>query len=210
LPRAKIAWAQFRGALGQGLRYTHLDAISAFSEHAGTMILSAMLGRAQLGLLGICRQLLTAADTPVWSYAQAKYPAMVRSKLANGRELERWCVSAGSLVAIGLLGVTALLAYRIYDAPELVGLMAIYCVAMPARYLINIYGSALRAGGHVRLATRLGLFGFLVSVSVTSAAAAVFQLWGVACAFVVLCIGVTAAYAAHVRPLFPREEPIGH
>ena len=131
LPCRRTSFRMLITHMADGARYLIADAINLGTDQAAMLILSFILSRAQLGLLGLCRQLITVSDTPGWSQIQAFYPGMVADPARNGPLLIsrlRW-IGIVSAASVALL--TAPLGLWIYRAPGFLVLAPLLQVSTP-------------------------------------------------------------------------------
>ena len=166
---ASVAWAYLRlpigpltprdawGHIRDSLHYLTSDALNQGSEQLVVLLSSTLMSRGELGLFGLCRQLLTVSDTPGWSQAQAVYPALVADPYGTFTELRRrmlWLgVFCGSTVAV----LTVPLALFVYHLPALLIAGPVLLASVPIRYLLVVYDVQLRALGLVRRTNVLSL-----------------------------------------------------
>ena len=92
LPLARVAPRAVLARLRAGSAFLTTDAINLGSEQVVVIAASYLIPREALGVLGLCRQLLTLAETPGWSFVQARYPELV----AKERETFPAALAAGA------------------------------------------------------------------------------------------------------------------
>lgn len=194
LPHDFSALRTVPGQLRAGVSYLFSDAVLVVGDNLVLLLSAHLLGRSDLGILGICRQLLTASDTPGWASLQSVYPKLV----AEGHDYFRGLF--GSMLRLGLVlgALVAVMAWPagrlVFNLPELWFYAAIVMVCVPARYVIVCVETFLKAKQAIRFANRLtavravagfcvvgaatyagGLLGHLLAVSVFSIAFALVE-----------------------------------
>jgi len=204
---ARTTLRHTRDAVAQGLRFVPLDLMAAAGDLALIPALAIGLTRAEIGLFGLARQFLIVADSPGWSFVQARYPAMVNDLAAVGADVARrnerlaWISGLGTLVVAGIM---ALLVYRL---PQLLPLLLIMLLPMPARYLNNFCDQALRAQGMIRECVALSLAKLALSLGLVLALAVPFGLWGAVAASAVISLVAGLLYRWRFDVHFPRVLP---
>ena len=188
----------------QGLKYTPIDLVAMLSEQIGPLIMAYSLTRAELGLFGLCQQLLSAADTPGWSVSQAHYPALAKSEQGIVQSLRRSLVMLSVVMAVLLCVGSFVLGEYVYKAPLFFPMMALLAVSMPWRYLNNFYDQVLRAAGWVRMALGLAILKLLLAGLFLVPLVLFFGVWGAVTGLVFLSVissllyGRKAAYLVWV------------
>ena len=211
---AAVIWAGFRfeqvsfatisATLRNSLAYMAPDGVAMFSEQTATLILAALVPRAQLGLFRICQQILTASDTPGWSYVQAHYPQLVRGSRQGMEKLALTIARLGAGATVLCIVGSAVLAYVFYRAPVVVPMMLVLSITLTWRYRNNLYDQALRATGRVQASTYLAASKLLVSGILSFALIHTFGVWGaiLSTAFVSVAAGIV------YRRVYDRHLPI--
>lgn len=155
LPHDFGAFRQAFTHLRSGLRYVFSDASLVVSD-AAIMLLSAhVLGRSELGILGICRQLLTASDTPGWANLQAVYPKLVIEGEAYFRGFVISMLRLGILLAVLVTGLAIPAGIYVFKVADLWLFAAILMISVPARYMVLSVETRLKAKGAVGFSNRL-------------------------------------------------------
>jgi O-antigen/teichoic acid export membrane protein len=172
------SFACFRAAAAAGTTYAPIDVVALLSEQLPILVLSGLLARGDLGIVGIARQIVTAADTPGWSFMQSHYPRIVESRLQAVPDVARGNARLALATAVAALAASAVLAVLVYHEPILAGAMAILLAALPARYMNHLCDQMMRAGGWIRDSLELALLKLVLSIALTAALAAPFGLWG--------------------------------
>ena len=162
----------------KGLKYSLMDMIAMLSEQTATLILANFLTRAEVGLFGLCQQLLAASDTPGWSVIQSHYPELVKNELGLAKSLRRNLVMLSILMAILLGFGSYILGIYVYKIPSLDIMMLVLALSVPWRYLNNFYDQVLRASGRVRACTRLAMLKFVLSIMISLLSVAYCGVWG--------------------------------
>jgi O-antigen/teichoic acid export membrane protein len=179
----------------KGLKYSPMDLIAMLSEQIGPLIMAHSLTRAELGLFGLCQQLLAAADTPGWSVIQAHYPSLARSGRGIPQALRRTLLTLSLLMAALLSVGSFIIARYVYALPRLWPIMALLSLSLPWRYLNSFYDQVLRAAGRVRAGTHLAILKLLLSAMVFAPLVFFFGLWGAAGGLVLLSAISSVLYA---------------
>lgn len=148
----------------RGLEYLPSDLFALLSEQSGPIILSRLLSRGDLGLFGLCRQILTAADVPSWSFVQSKYPKLVESRLKVANEVGRQNLKISLLVAFMTIGLSFVLAFQIFQLPQLFSLMCVLTLVLPFRYNNHFFDRVIKSQGMIRLNTFLSMAKFLLAI----------------------------------------------
>lgn len=162
---------EFRSALGEGLRFTPTDLLANASELVLLPLAGLVLTRGEIGLLGLARQFIAAADTPGWSFVQSRYPELVADAAGAGGGIARRNERLSFLAAGAVLLVATLMAFLVYDTPDLVPLLCIMLVALPARYMAYFGEQTLRATGAFGTCLKLAAIRLCVSVLLMGAVA---------------------------------------
>jgi O-antigen/teichoic acid export membrane protein len=162
----------------RGLEYLPSELFALLSEQSGPIILSRFLSRGDLGLFGLCRQILTAADVPSWSFVQSKYPKLVETRLKVAREVARQNLRISLLVVLMAMGLSFLLAYHIFRLPQLFSLMCVLTLVLPFRYNNHFFDRVIKSQGMIRLNTSLSMAKFLFAIPLFILSAKIYGLWG--------------------------------
>jgi len=184
-----------------GLKYAPMDFIALLSEQTGPLLMTALLSRAELGAYGLCQQCLTAADTPGWSFVQAHYPELVKSRLGVARVVRSRLLKLSVPIALLVLASSALLGRYVYKVQGFTLMMAALALCLPLRYLNNFYDQILRAAGHIRAGTWLAAAKLLLGLMIFAALISTFRMWGAIVALAVLSSAAAAIYARAASPV---------
>jgi hypothetical protein len=201
LPYARLTLAQARGYTVAGAGFLPMDILILAADQLALLAVTHILSREALGIFGLCRQIITAADTPAWSFVQSKYSELVETRLAILPELEirvkqlSMVCAAASMVFSGLVGTF------VYDLPLFALYMALPLISLPARYLATLYDQALRAVGWIAPANRVAAVRFVLAISMLPGGAAVFGVWGALGATALLSIAALLLVRPLARPL---------
>ena len=144
----------------EGFKYSPMDLIALMSEQTGALFLAYLLPRSELGIYGLCQQLVMAADTPGWSLVQSYYPELVRTRLEIGGMVRTRLLKLSVLMGVAVTIAAAVLGTYVYRLPLFWIMVGVVAVSLPARYLNNFYDQILRAAGHVRAGTVLAAVKF--------------------------------------------------
>jgi hypothetical protein len=185
LPYARIT-------LGEGWRHTReasrfltSDIFSLGSDQLTVLLNSYILTRGDLGLLGLCRQVLTVSDTPGWSKIQASYPELVRSPDDVGAALSWTMLRLGSFCGLACVVVMYPASNLVFHLHRLFSLVVIAMLCTPFRYLVLSYDFRLRAIGAIGLSNRVcaarGLLSLLIVPAAAAAAGALGAVLGASC-----------------------------
>ena len=133
------------GHLRAGMRYLLSDAVLVLSDTLILLLTSHILGRSDLGILGICRQFLTASDTPGWANLQSLYPRLVFRDDGYLRTLMKSMLRLGAILGalVTILAIPA--GSAVFKVPDLWIYVAILMASVPARYLILSIETYLKA-----------------------------------------------------------------
>lgn len=138
-----IGW--FVDELRSGCRYVFSEVVGLAADLASMAVASTMLGRAELGVFGLCRQLLTLGDTPLWSRLLVSYPAICAGPVTGVLALERRMLATGAGVGLLLAAAAPLLGHWVYHVPPLAVIAPVMMLCVPMRYLSGTYEMGLRA-----------------------------------------------------------------
>jgi O-antigen/teichoic acid export membrane protein len=200
-----FAWTSPRRALRvmiEGLRFTGLDLVLMASELAPVPLLVLFLSRSEIGVFGLARQFVTAADTPGWSFVQAQYPALVADVAIVG-ELARRSLAIACAAVAAVLPLALLLALLIYHLPLLAATLPAVLLPLPLRYMAHLCDQTLRATGRIRDCTLLGLGKLILSCVLFATMADLFGFWGVVGAFMTLSGSAGIVYSWWLAATYP-------
>ncbi|QRM53584.1 hypothetical protein [Sinorhizobium sp. BG8] len=164
--------------LRAGMRYLLSDVVLVLSENFILLLSSGILSRSELGILGICRQLLTASDTPGWANIQSLYPRLVAGSdqffQSTTKSMLRLGTILGALVTIVAIPAGIL----VFKAPDLWIYAAILMASVPARYVVLTIETYLKAKGEIGFVTRLTALRALAALATVYTATALGGLLG--------------------------------
>lgn len=209
LRREAVTPRSLVGVCRQSAPYMLPDALAMLSEQVIPLTLASTVTRAQLGMFRLCQQLLTAADTPGWSFVQAHYPALVAGRLDASSQLPRQITRLGAAASILCLGGSVFLAYFVFRVPAVAPMMVVLACTLVWRYRNNLYDQALRASGWVGNTIALGAGKLLFCLVLAIPLVRTFQVWGgvASLALMSICSGMAyknvynrRANVAGVRP----------
>jgi O-antigen/teichoic acid export membrane protein len=198
-------WQEVRA----GAVFLPMDTLMLLAEQLALVVLSVLLSRDELGLYGLCRQMLNAADTPGWSFVQAHYPNLVQTRLASAQALGRSLIRLTLVVAIAALAGAGVLAEFVYREPVLFEMMAVILTALPARGFAHFADRVLRAVGRIRLSTQLAAGQLALALAVFPLAALGHGIWGAVVALALLSVVWAVIYDRFARPLLTAPTPDG-
>jgi uncharacterized membrane protein YiaA len=205
-------WAAVREHVRQGFHFLVPDTIGLVAEQMSVAILIPIASRADLGVFGLCRQLLTAADTPMWSRLVVWYPR-VCSEPGVVPALARQMMWRGVAIAAGLAVLGPVLGLWVYRSEQVAWLAPLMMVCVPFRFVAGTAEITLRALGAMQAVRRLSLLRcalvLLLPLGLLAAG-----LWGVVLAMLVQAIVLAAVAHAMVGkamaglPVPPPAEPM--
>ncbi|SFK74687.1 lipopolysaccharide biosynthesis protein [Methylocapsa palsarum] len=171
MPRTRISFNHFWTHVRAGAHFLTADILNLGSDQFTVLLASYVMSRADLGLFGLCRQMLTVSDTPGWSQIQAKYPAMVSDPARAFPELRRSMPRLGAFCALGVAALTAPLGLFVYRSPQFMFLAPLLLSSVPLRYLLTVLDAHLRAIGAVMKTNRVSLLRAVLALVIIPASA---------------------------------------
>lgn len=178
LERAPLDFRLFLREAREGARFLIGDSINLGVDQITVLISSYLMSRGDLGLYGLCRQMLTVSDTPGWSQMQAKYPAVVADPERALPELRRLMLRLGTACAALAALAAAPLGLYVFHAPRFALLAPLLLVSTPIRYLLSTYDLHLRAIGALGAVNRVSLARAVLAIIVIPAGAALGGAFG--------------------------------
>ncbi len=157
LERARIDLRVFWANVRVGAHFLTADILNLGSEQLTVLLASFLMSRSDLGVFGLCRQMLTVSDTPGWSQVQAKYPLIVSNPPETVGELKRTMPRLGAICGAGVAALTVPLGWFVYRSPQFMMLAPLLLASVPLRYLLTVYDVALRAVGAIMATNRVSL-----------------------------------------------------
>ena len=171
------------------------DALAMLSEQVIPLTLAAVVTRSELGVFRLCQQLLTAADTPGWSFVQANYPNLVGASLTNRSPIVRQVTLLGAAAGALCLGGSAILAYFVFHVPDVAPLMIALAASLVWRYRNNLFDQALRASGWVKSTISLGAVKLVAGFVLAWPLVHLYHVWGAVASLSLLSVAAGIAYA---------------
>ena len=173
------AWQQFR----IGARYLVPDTLGLLAEQLSIAVLAPLTTRSEIGVYGLCRQFLTAAETPLWSRLVVLYPRLCEQP-RDSLQIVRSMARRGIAVMGLLILLTAVLAKWLYESPGMLQFAPLLMLAIPFRYVAGTAEISLRALGAVPAVNRLALIRFALLCLIPTG---IYfgRLWGVVLAVIV-------------------------
>jgi O-antigen/teichoic acid export membrane protein len=171
LPLARLPVGGFLAHLRGSIRFITADAMNLGSDQLSVLAASYLMDRQALGLFGLCRQLLTASDTPGWSQMQVAYPAAVSDPNETIPRLKRRMLQTGIVLSIIVSIGAVIFGLWIYHVPRLALLGPLLLASVPLRYLLGVYDMRLRALGAVPRANTVSLIRGGLALSIVPGAA---------------------------------------
>jgi O-antigen/teichoic acid export membrane protein len=176
----------------QGLKYLPPDLISLFSEQSVILVVAHFLARSELGIYGLCRQVVTLADTPGWSFVQSKYPSLVGAELSRVKEIEHANKNISILMSICSFVASCVLGSFVYRVHHFWMMMMVLCLCIPYRYVNNLYDQVMKAMGRAGLCTSLALAKLVMTLCICTPLVMYLHLWGAV--FSLAIISLVAGY----------------
>ncbi len=201
LEYAKVSFKTLRDKATHGLKYIPMDFFALLSDQTATIISANLLTRSELGVFGLCRQVLTACDTPGWSVMQGNYPRLVENKLAHARELVNKIQKLSFVIMGVMICGSAVLGFLIYKIEEFWYLCLLLAIILPVRYRNNFYDQVIRASGGIRTCTALAFTKLMVSVFLFPFMIINLKIWGAILGLVVLSLISVTIYYYKANPL---------
>lgn len=191
------------------VHYMVNDALTVAPEQIAPLLLAGAVSRDALGIFRLCQQLVMAADTPVWTFVQSRYPHMVDGDAAFHRDLAQQVNRLAVTASLACLVGSTVLALAFFRTPTLAVYMAVLSPCLLWRYRAYLYGQALRAAGRLAAVTALATTRLLAALAAFSLTTHAFGLWGAVGTVAVLSVATGAAYewTYHRRPA-PSTPPL--
>jgi O-antigen/teichoic acid export membrane protein len=191
LERAPMDLRLFAKHARDGGRFLIGDVINLGSDQFTVLVVSYLMSRGDLGLFGLCRQMLTVSDTPGWSQMQAKYPAVVADPDRALPDLRRLMLRLGAFCAVVVAALAAPLGLFVFHLPQFIFLAPLLLTSTPLRYLLSTYDLHLRAIGALDRVNRVSLIRAALALVIIPSGAAVGGALGA-----ILAVIVHTAFAA--------------
>ena len=198
LPARRIACIARRG-----VGYSVPDVLALFSEQTAPLLLTGMATRADLGLFRLCQQMLTAADTPGWTFVQSKYPELVRDHVGAGETVYLQVQRLGALAAVLCLAGAFVLGTYVYRIPTVGWMMLALAPSLFWRYKNNYFEQRFRATGQLSVTTMLSALKLCAAVPIFFLAVRLSGAWGAVSALAALSVaaGMTYEYVSRRAPV---------
>ena len=187
----------------QGLFYLPPCLLATLSEQSAPVILSFWLSRGELGVFGLCRQVLTAGEFPSWSFLQSIYPQMVKTRLASVREFQRQNIRLSVLVVVLILAGSFVLGFFVYQLPNFFYMMLLLVLVIPFKYDNCFYDQVIKSVGKIKLNTMLNIIKFLIAIPLFAIMGKLLGVWGGIIGVAVLAMVSYFLYRKPGRRLFP-------
>jgi len=215
LPMRRFSLVELKAHFRQGLRFLTADTVGLIADQGAVMIASALMTRADLGIFGLCRQMLTVSDTPLWSRLTAWYPRVVADQIGATTQLRREMLRMGVLCGLGLAALSLPLGLWIYHLPAFLPAACLMVASVPFRYVLATGEMSLRAFGCIGLVNKVTLLRCLL-VALLPAGIYLSGLYGAILASLaqaVILAWVTSrlltAQLAHRKAAAAQEAPAG-
>ena len=157
LERARIKMSYFWTHARAGAHFLTADILNLGADQFTVLLASFLMSRTDLGVFGLCRQMLTVSDTPGWSQVQAKYPLIVADPAGSVAELCRTMPRLGAFCGAAVAALTVPLGLMVYRSSQFMILAPLLLASVPLRYLLTVYDVALRAMGAIMATNRVSL-----------------------------------------------------
>jgi O-antigen/teichoic acid export membrane protein len=171
LERAPISPSFFWTHVRTGAHFLTADILNLGSDQLAILIASFLMGRADLGVFGLCRQMLTVSDTPGWSKVQSKYPLIISDRRKTMAELLRIMPRLGAYCGAAAAVLSIPLALFVYHSFEFLVLAPLLLLSVPLRYLLTVYDVALRAAGAITATNNITLIRAILALMIIPAGA---------------------------------------
>ncbi len=141
-----------------GVDYLSVDTLNLGSYQASVMLTSVLLSREELGIFGLCRQIITVSDTPASSSTSVWYPRLCQHPQQSFPGFKRHMLQLGAYCALGLAVLSVPLGLWIYHSPVFALLAPLMVASVPFRYLVVAREALIRAIGQIRAMRELTIF----------------------------------------------------
>jgi len=165
LPHAKIGVVEFVDQLKSGVKYISSDSVNLLSDQMPILISSFLISRQELGLFGICKQIATLSQTPMWSFMSFKYPSIVHNPELSLEKMPAEMLKFGAIIGFIVSIISIPIGFLIYKSDEFIILSFLLMFLNPYRYLLYFYDVYLKAIGaiyHCNLAAVIRLCAGLI------------------------------------------------
>lgn len=199
----RLRFNEGRRMLRSSVGYVPLDMMGLLAEQIPIMLMSGLLTRAELGILGLLRQFVTVADSVGWTHVLNNYPDLVRDpekaapRVAQRNEQLAWMAGAGTFVLASFAAIV------VYKVPVLVPALILVLVPLPARYIASFCEQALRAAGKVRDCGILAVIRIVVGALLFWGFAQAWGFWGAVAASGLFSVFSGLLYRSRYLSLFP-------
>ena len=105
LPMQSVSPTRFWAHLRPSLGFLSADLVNYGSDQILIVAISYMLSRDELGVIGLCRQIVGVADAPGWAMVQAAYPAIVADPISEVPRFYSRLVWLAGWTAIGFIAL---------------------------------------------------------------------------------------------------------
>jgi O-antigen/teichoic acid export membrane protein len=187
----------------RGIQYIPTDLLALASEQSGPLILSQLISRADLGIFGLCRQVLTAGSQPGYTFLQSKYPQLVITRLRTAGETGRQMLKISLAASLLVLAGSAALGFWIYDLHVFFYMMVLLTCAIPFRYSNCFYDQVIKSVGKIKLNTLLSGVKFVVAIPIYFFLGRSFGAWGAIVGLLIIAVFSYFLYRKPARKLYP-------
>lgn len=165
LPKEFVTIKEMYHKLKTSIVYVVSDSINLLADQVPLFISSYLISREEMGLYGLCRQVVTFSQTPIWSTMTLAYPSVVKDPIKSLSQYPEHMFKFGALTGLVGLLVSILLGTLIFHSNEFIYLSIILMIVNPYRYILYFYDIYLKAIGathFMNLATFLRLISGLL------------------------------------------------
>ncbi len=178
LPRDGVGLRLFWKHVKEGMVFLTADFINFSTDQLSVFFVSYILDRADLGLFGLCRQMLTVSDTPAWTLMQAKYPGLVAAPRRSLESLRGLMLRLGGIAMVAVVALSVFLGVFVYHSPRFAILAPVLLTSVPLRYLLLLYDAYLRAIGAIMETNRVSLIRAVLAILIIPGGIWLFGVFG--------------------------------
>lgn len=187
----------------RGVQYIPTDLLALASEQSGPLILSQLVTRSELGIFGLCLQVLNAGSQPVYTFLQSKYPELVTSRLSTADEIGRQVVKISFAASLLVLAGSFVLGFWVYDLRVFFYMMLLLTCAVPFRYNICFYDQVIKSVGKIKLNTLLSGVKLFLAIPIYFFLGRTLGAWGAIAGLVIISVFSDFLYRKPAKKLYP-------
>jgi len=200
-----VGWSVILQQAKKGAKFLPMDLMSQFSEQLVSFMLAILLPRTELGIFGLCRQVVYAAITPGWSHVDASYPQFVSSRLENADSVKKQNRALSNLATVLVICGSFVLGIFVYKIPQFWFMCILLAFSIPSRYLGYFYDKILRSAGQVKTCNYVTFARICLSMAIFPIFVLSFQLWGAILGWVLLSLLSLILWQRAARPVLEKE-----